>query len=381
MLTGIACVPLLIWIYLLVGRHAFWRVSRHFAATETSQPPTPTVAVVIPARNEAATIGRALTSLLQQDFPGLLRVIVVDDSSQDDTGNVAKKVAEALVKGARLNVLQAQPLPPGWTGKMWAVAAGVAEAEQLRPDYLLLTDADIEHAPGNIANLVRIAESGSYDLVSYMVKLSCQSVAEKFLIPAFVFFFFLLYPPAAIRSPRCKTAGAAGGCMLIRTAALHAAGGIAPLRAEVIDDCALANRVKKNGGRVWLGLTATTRSLRTYKNFGDIERMIARTAFNQLRHSWLLLIATCLALLIVYVFPVALLFSGQAVAAILGAAAWALMSVAYAPMVRFYRRSWAWSFTLPFAALFYMVATIHSAVQYAGGRGGEWKGRTQDAKT
>jgi hopene-associated glycosyltransferase HpnB len=225
---------------------------------------------------------------------------------------------------------------------------------------------------------MHLAQSGRYDLVSFMVRLSCQTAAEKLLIPAFVFFFFLLYPPAAIRSPCSKTAGAAGGCMLIRTSSLEAAGGIASIRFEIIDDCALAKAVKSSGGRVWIGLTETTRSLRKYESFPEIERMIARTAFNQLRHSWLLLAATCVGLAVTYLLPVGLLFCGRIVPVVLSCAAWLLMSVAYTPMVRFYGRPKFWSFTLPFAAAFYTAATIHSALQYASGRGGQWKGRAQD---
>ncbi len=380
MLTALACIPLLLWIYLLLAHHGFWRVSRQFAPAHESQPSSPTVVAVIPARNEAASIERAVKSLLQQNFPGLLHIIVVDDNSEDGTGDLARHAAASLGKESQLNVLEGRPLPPGWTGKMWAVSQGVAEAETVSPDYLLLTDADIEHAPNNVTELVSIAGQGSCDLVSYMVKLNCETLPEKALIPAFVFFFFMLYPPAAIKSTRSKTAGAAGGCMLIRRTALQNAGGIAHIRSEVIDDCALAKAVKSSGGRTWLGLTATTHSLRKYVTFSEIERMIARTAFNQLRHSWMLLIGTCVGLVITYLLPLALLFTGRPIPALIGAATWALMSIAYVPMVRFYGRSVLWSITLPFAAAFYMAATIHSAIQYATGRGGQWKGRSQDAR-
>lgn len=377
MLIAIACVPLAIWIYLIFAHRGFWRVSKHFAPASAhgenrSSAPPDTVMAVIPARNEAVGIGRAVTSLRQQDYPALLRIIVVDDNSDDGTSDLARTAGAAVVQG--------RPLPSGWTGKMWAVAQGVHEAQRLQPDYLLLTDADVEHSPHNLSQLVQIAETGSYDLVSYMVKLNCETLAEKALIPPFVFFFFLLYPPAAIRSPRSKVAGAAGGCMLIRTAALDIAGGIEQIRSEVIDDCALAKAVKASGGRVWLGLTPSTRSFRKYRTFADIERMISRTAFNQLRHSWLLLFATTLGLAITYLVPVGLVFSGRMAPAIIGSAAWLLISIAYAPAVRFYGRSILWSATLPFAAAFYMTATIHSGMQYATGRGGQWKGRSQDVK-
>lgn len=378
MLTAIACIPLLIWIYLLLGRSGFWRVSQQLPAIDKSQQAHGTVVAVIPARNEAAGIERAIVSLLQQDFPALLRIIVVDDNSDDATADLARSAAARLGRESQVTILQGRPLPGGWTGKMWAVAQGVTEAQKLNPDYLLLTDADIEHAHSNIAELVQIAQSGSYDLASYMVKLSCRTRAEKLLIPAFVFFFFLLYPPAAIRSPRSKIAGAAGGCMLIRTAALERAGGISRIRSEVIDDCALAKAVKSSGGRVWLSLTAQTHSLRSYTTFSEIEHMISRTAFNQLRHSWLLLTGTCTGLVITYLLPIALLFTGRITPALLGASAWVLMTMLYAPMVKFYGRSPLWSFTLPAAATFYMAATIDSAMQYARGRGGQWKGRSQD---
>ncbi|HZS54890.1 MAG TPA: glycosyltransferase [Bryobacteraceae bacterium] len=380
-LIAVACIPVLIWTFLLFGRDSFWRVSRHLSMLDTPPQLPSNVVVVIPARNEASGIERAVSSLLEQQLPGLLRIIVVDDNSDDGTGDLARRAAERLSKDKQITVLQGQPLPAGWTGKMWAVAQGIAEAETLAPDYLLLTDADVEHGPSNVSELVRRAEVESYDLVSYMVKLSCETPAEKALIPAFVFFFFLLYPPAAIRSSRSKTAGAAGGCMLIRTAALQMSGGIAQIRSEVIDDCALAKVIKSSGGRVWLGLTNSTRSLRRYSTFSEIERMIARTAFNQLRHSWLLLAGTCLGLAFTYLLPVALLFSGRLVPALLGAVAWTLMSIAYFPMVRFYRCAGLWSVMLPCVALFYMAATVHSAVQYASGRGGQWKGRNQDIKT
>lgn len=380
MLTAIACVPPLIWAYLLLARGGFWRVSKQLTPTNLTASVSGSVVAVIPARNEAAGIGHTITSLLQQDFPCLLRIIVVDDQSEDGTAEVARRAAARVGKEHLVTLIPGRPLPSGWTGKMWAVAQGVAEAERLNTEYLLLTDADIQHAPNNISELLRIAQSGGYDLVSYMVKLACEMTAEKALIPAFVFFFLMLYPPAAIRSTTSKVAGAAGGCMLIRTTALRAAGGIDRIRSEVIDDCALASAVKSSGGRVWLGLTASTRSLRSYSSFGEIERVIARTAFNQLQHSWLLLGFTCLGLLLTYLLPVAFVFSGHLVPAILGATTWALMAIAYLPMVRFYRRSAFWSTTLPLVALFYMAATVHSAVQYASGKGGQWKGRTQDKK-
>lgn len=335
--------------------------------------------MVIPARNEASDIGKSIASLLQQSCVDTLQIFVVDDNSSDGTAEAARSVAAHSARAGQVSIVTGRPLPPGWSGKLWAVQQGIEQAAPLKPDFFLLTDADIEHAPDNIARLVAIAEDGSYDLASFMVKLHCRSFAEKLLIPAFVFFFLLLYPPRWIRDPRRKTAGAAGGCILIRPTALARAGGIEAIRHEIIDDCALARAVKRTGGRVWLGMTADTRSLRAYDSFAEIEHMIARTAFNQLRHSVWLLIATVLAMLVVFVLPLALLFSGSLLRAGVGGIVYLLLTASYLPMIRFYRLNPLWALTLPFSAVFYAGATIHSAIKYWSGRGGEWKGRTQDA--
>ncbi|HTY51519.1 MAG TPA: glycosyltransferase, partial [Steroidobacteraceae bacterium] len=241
------------------------------------------------------------------------------------------------------------------------------------------TDADIHHDAGNLAALVDRAEADGCDLTSCMVKLQVASRAERWLIPAFVFFFFKLYPPRWIASPAARTAGAAGGCMLVRPAALERAGGLAAIRGEIIDDCSLARIIKRAGGREWLGLTTTARSLRPYGGVRELGLMISRTAFNQLRHSWLLLAGTLAGLALTYLLPPLALLAGGAAAAA-GALAWALMTLCYLPMVRFYGLNPAWSLTLPAAAAFYAGATVHSAVQYARGRGGRWKGRAQDSR-
>ncbi len=337
------------------------------------------IAVIIPARNEADVIGRSITSLLRQSCADALHIFVVDDNSTDGTADAVRQATAQSPQADRVRVISGLPLPPGWSGKLWAVQQGIEQALTLQPDFLLLTDADIEHAPDNVAKLASIAKAGNYDLASFMVKLHCRSVAEKLLIPSFVFFFLMLYPPRWIRDPQRKTAGAAGGCMLIHPAALERIGGIAAIRQEIIDDCALARAVKRTGGKVWLGLTPDTHSLRAYNSFAEIERMIARTAFNQLRHSLWLLLGTVLGMLLVFVLPVALLASGSPMLAAIGGAAYLLISAAYLPMVRFYELNPLWALTLPLSALFYVAATIHSAVKYWMGRGGEWKGRAQDA--
>ena len=213
-----------------------------------------------------------------------------------------------------------------------------------------------------------------------MVKLACKSFAEKVLIPAFIFFFLKFYPPRWVGSQSFRTAAAAGGCILIRPEALKKIGGLATIRSEVIDDCALARKLKLSGGRIWMGLTSTTESIRSYRTFREIERMIARTAFNQLRHSFSLLVGTVLGLIFTYLLPPLLLMTGKLSAIILGLLGWLLMSVAYLPTVRFYKLCPAWSLCLPLVACFYMAATIHSAFQYWRGLGGQWKGRVQDAR-
>jgi len=359
-------VSFCVWIYLLAARGGFWLMRESPAPVTNARK---SVAVVIPARNEEAVVGRAVVSLLQQNYPGSIHVFLVDDHSADAT------IAAAGVND-RLTIVQAGPLSAGWTGKLWAVAEGLKHVDAVKPDYILLTDADIVHEPDSIAGLVARAEGGSLDLVSYMVQLQCRTLAERALIPAFVFFFFKLYPPSWIARRGRKTAGAAGGCMLIRPAALARIGGIAAIRGELIDDCALAGAIKPGGG-IWLGLTRGARSIRDYTSFAEIRQMISRTAFTQLRHSALLLAGTIIGLAIIYLAPLVLVLTGDRVAAGLGLAAWLLMSTSYIPTLRFYKTSWVWAMLLPFIALFYMYATVDSAVRYWTGRGGLWKDRVQ----
>lgn len=357
MALGMAVVA--IWLYLMLGRGWFWRIH------ETPPPPlagAPRIVAVVPARNEAPVVAAAIESLAKQNYPGAFHLILVDDHSDDGTAGAARSAAPPDI----LTIVHAAPLPAGWTGKLWAVAQGVRAAAEFQPDYLLLTDADIVHAPGTLAALAARAASG-YDLVSYMATLHCESLAERALIPAFVFFFFLLYPPA-------WGTGAAGGCMLIRRETLDRIGGIERIRGELIDDCALARAVRQSGGRVWLSPSAGTRSIRPYPTFGEIGRMISRSAYTQLRYSPWLLAGTIAGLLLTYAAPVALAAAGSW----WGIAAWAIMTAMYLPVVRFYRLSPLWAPLLPAIAAFYMGATIHSALQHWRGRGGLWKGRVFD---
>ena len=301
--TLLAFLPLLIWLYLLLGRGAFWRAPVLGSAADRSIAPgleARRVVAVIPARNEAELIGESVRSLLGQHFEGHLHLIVVDDASSDATADCALRAAAALGAQTHLTVVQGKTLPAGWTGKLWAMAQGLEHALERRPDYVLFTDADIRHDDGELTALVREAEQGGKDLVSFMVTLSMQTLAEKWLMPAFVFFFFMLYPPAWVASSRSMTAAAAGGCMLVRSRVLERIGGIAAIRGELIDDCALARAIKSSGGgAISLALTRSAHSLRRY-SLPEIGRLISRTAFNQLRHSYLLLIATLAALALTF---------------------------------------------------------------------------------
>jgi len=371
-LALLGAATLAAWVYLLAFRGGFWRMESG-QAMDAPTPPLPGVVAVIPARNEAAVVGQAIRSLAGQNYNGEFHIVLVDDSSSDGTAGAAREAAGA----ESLTVIRAAPLPGEWTGKLWAVSQGVAEAERRAPEFLLLTDADITHPPSNLSDLVARAERGGYDLVSYMARLSCRTLAERALMPAFVFFFFLLYPPAWIRDPRRATAGAAGGCMLVRREALAAIGGIGAIRGAWIDDCALARAIKRRGGKVWLGVSPVTRSIRGYATFREAGRMISRSAFTQLHHSTWLLAATVAGLLLTYAAPPALALAAAGGARWLGAAAWLVMAFCYWPAVRFFSRPAYEALGLPLVALFYLAATVHSAWAWWRGRGGQWKGRGQ----
>ena len=368
MVEAAAIAALVAWLYLALFHGMFWRVGPLLAPAPPLANSNARVAVVIPARNEEATIAQTVASLAAQDYSGPLHIWVVDDSSTDGTA--------ALARRDGVSVVSAPPLAGGWTGKLWALSHGVEHAmRDSMPEYLLFTDADIVHARDSLRGLIARAEADNFDIVSVMVKLRCTSLAERLLVPAFVFFFFMLYPPRWIARPDRRTAGAAGGCVLIRTQALQRIGGIAAIRGELIDDCALAAAVKRSGGSVWLGLSEETRSIRAYPGLADIHSMIARTAFTQLRYSPLLLAGTVAGMCLLYIVPVAATFGFKPSAG----AAWAIMTALYLPMIRFYQRpSWT-AVVLPVAALFYMMATLDSALRYWTGRGGSWKGRHQAA--
>ncbi|MBA0083880.1 MAG: glycosyltransferase, partial [Acidobacteria bacterium Pan2503] len=354
--TSVAVLTVLTWSYLALARGSFWRLKDAKPALGDKGGFRGRVVAVVPARNEAPLIGPVVTSLLNQSVA--MAVILVDDESTDGTAEVAQCAAEKADKADGLIVIHSKPLPAGWTGKLWSMHQGIEHARAFDPAWLLLVDADVLHGPETVANLGLIASQGQHDLVSFMVKLHCESVPERLLIPAFVYFFFMLYPPAWIRDTRRSTAGAAGGCMLVRAETLERAGGLESIRGALIDDCSLARLLKQHNGRLWIGLTDQSRSLRRYETFAHIEHMISRTAFHQLKHSSLLLLGTVAGMLITYLVPPLLLLTPSRLTIFMGAAAWGAMTITYSTMVRYYRLNPAWALTLPLAALFYLGATI-----------------------
>ena len=363
---------LMAWVVLIAS--GFWTCGARSDLVRVAVPAVwPSVVAVVPARNEADVIARSLASLIAQAYPGDFRIILVDDNSEDDTGAMARGL-----DAGRLTVLSGAPLAAGWTGKLWAVHQGIAAAGS--PDYLWLTDADIEHAPGTLARLVAIAVAGERQLVSFMALLHCKTWAERALIPAFIWFFMMLYPFNWINRPRTifgSIAGAAGGCMLVRADALARAGGVAAIRGALIDDCTLG-RLMKQQGPIWLGLTRLSRSIRPYAGAGEIGQMIARSAYAQLRYNPALLLGTVGGLALVFGAPF-VAAGGVGLARTMGLLACALMMLAYQPILGFYRRWPLWALALPLVALFYVGCTLWSALRYYQGAGGMWKGRAQAA--
>jgi hopene-associated glycosyltransferase HpnB len=361
-------VPLAAWLYLLFGRGFFWLTRERDDRDAPAPQVWPSVVAVVPARDEADVIARAIGSLLAQDYPGPFRVILVDDQSSDGTADTARALADD-----RLTILSGAPRPAGWTGKLWAVRQGVATAGSA--EYLWLTDADIGHAPNNLSQLVARAQDGKLTLTSLMAKLHCEGFSERLLIPAFVFFFDMLYPFAWVNDQKSRTAAAAGGCMLVRREALERAGGIDAICGEIIDDCAMG-RLMKMQGPIWLGLSDRALSLRPY-DFADIRKMVSRSAYAQLSYSPLQLAGTVVGMLLVYAAaPFATLFA-HGPAQIAALAAWTIMVFAYGSMLRFYRLSPLWGLLLPLIGALYGLFTLDSAIQHWRGRGGMWKGRAQ----
>ena len=368
----IAMIGVAIWAYLILARGAYWHASvRDVTRIAGISGPWPAVAAVIPARNESDYIARSMRSLLRQDYRGPLTIVVVDDDSEDGTGAVA---TDAAAGDGRLRVIRTTGPAAGWTGKLWAVSQGIAAAEASHPEYLLLTDADIEHAPDTLSWLVSQSMAGRFVLTSLMAKLRCVSLAEKIHVPAFIYFFQMLYPFAWVSRADSSMAAAAGGCMLVRADALASVGGIASIRGALIDDCSLAAELK-TVGPIWLGLTNRAQSIRPYPTFADVAGMVSRSAYSQLRYSLLALTGTILGMTITFVAPPALALFASGLPRYLGLLAWGAMSLSFVPTLRYYRLSPIWSLALPGIALLYMSYTLQSAYQHFRRRGGQWKGR------
>lgn len=369
----VAGMTAIAWAYLLVGRGRFWM--NPIRDDETGPVPArwPSVAVIVPARDEAEHISASIGSLVRQDYPGRLDIIVIDDDSSDGTGQCAQAAGQDASRSA--SVIASHGLPAGWTGKLWALKQGIAAAEQrFRPDYLLLTDADIVHAPDTVAWLTAKALSGGYGLTSLMAKLRCESLAERVHVPAFIYFFQMLFPFTWVKQPQAATAAAAGGCVLLKAGALRDAGGIDSIRNALIDDCALARRMK-TVGPIWLGLTERVRSIRPYDDFASVRRMIARSAYAQLRFSPWWLVGTMLGLALTFIAPPLLALFADGLPQLLGVTAWLAMALSMQPTLRLYRISPFWGLALPGIAFLYAVYTLDSAYQHARRRGGQWKGR------
>ncbi len=375
-IASLACA---VWAYLLLMRGGFWRAAERDDTVEVA-PSTPVVwprvVAIVPARDEARVISASVGSLLRQDYAGSFAIVVVDDHSSDGTAGIARDAAAGAVMADRLVVLSAPTLPDAWTGKLWAMNCGTNHVDALPepPDYLLFTDADISYAAEALTALVLRAQRDGLVLTSLMAKLHCESFGERALIPAFIFFFQMLYPFAWVNRPERRTAAAAGGCMLVQREALKAAGGIAAVRGELIDDCALG-RLMKMQGPIWLGLTDRARSLRVFGSIGEIRPMIRRSAYAQLRYSPWLLIGTVLAIAVTCLAPPLLTMGTTGIPQLLAAAAWAQMALALQPTLRFYGVSRWWGLALPAIAGVYLAFTLDSAFQHWRGRGGMWKGR------
>jgi len=376
MIAMLSAVALAAWVYLVFARGWFWLGRERDDEKVMSPAVPPPVVIVVPARNEADNITQSITSLLAQDYPAL-SLVLVDDDSSDGTADIARRAAATLGREDRLTVVASGALPARWTGKLWAVKQGIAAAEEkFAPKYLMLTDADIVHAPDTASWLVAHAEAHDIVLTSLTARWRCEALPERVHIPAFIFFFQLLYPFAWANRPDNATAAGAGGCMLVRADALRSAGGIDVIRDALIDDCALAAEMKKQGP-IWIGLTDRVQSIRPYPHWNDIRRMVARSAYAQLGYSPLMLIGTTLGLLLTYLVPPFMALFGSGWAQLFGISAWVLMAIAFQPTLRFYRLSPLWGMALPAITFLFMLYTLDSAYQYAAGKGGAWKGRVQ----
>ncbi len=389
-LTVIAGLSFAIRLYLLGFRGGFWHSDQRLDAEPGAPETWPAVVALVPARDEAEVVGAAVTALLTQDYPGPFQVVLIDDHSSDGTAALAERAAAAAGAPVLFRTVSAPDLPSGWTGKLWALQAGLAHADSDVPDapYLWLSDADIAHGPATLRHLVAKAERENLNLVSLLVALSCRGFWERLLIPPFIYFFQMLYPFPWVNDPARATAAAAGGCVLLRRSALTRAGGFAAIKGALIDDCALARAIKglapaedaRGGtGGIWLGLATESRSIRPYRGLGEVWRMVARSAYTQLRHSPLLLLGTLLAMTLTFLAPPLIALTAglqdNIVAPFLAAGAWMMAALSAVPTLRLYRLPAWWAALLPLAAAFYCAMTLDSARRHWRGQGGAWKDR------
>lgn len=375
----LASLALAIWVYLLLGRGGFWLTSKYDdLEPQPAAASWPDIAVVVPARDEAESIADCVRTILQQPYPGLLSMVLIDDQSSDGTPELARGAAHSLGAGKRLTVLAGRDLPSGWTGKMWAVQQGLDHIASwpAQPQFVLLTDADIVYSGDVVMRLVARAQTRNLAMASIMAKLRCVSFAERFLIPAFIFFFQMLYPFSWVGRSDRAAAAAAGGCILVRWSALQNIGGISSIRGALIDDCALGAKLKTQGP-VWLGFSRHVRSVRPSEQIAQVGRMISRSAFAQLHYSVMILIGVMAAMALVFLLPVVLTLFGEGLNRVFAGGCWLLMALAFQPTLRYYEQSPLWGLALPAIASAYMVFTINSAYQHFRGRGGLWKGRVQ----
>ena len=390
MLYFIAFLTLGAWVHLLFFRSGFWRADQRLDDVPPPSRDWPEIVAVIPARNEAETIGEVVSAHLACDYPGRFSIIVVDDGSTDSTSDIAKRAADAAERQDRCFFLLAAPAkPPGWSGKLWAVHNGLAKARETAPDaeYVLLTDADIVAAPDTLRRMTAKAEQEGLALASLMARLDARVQWGGVLIPAFIYFFQKLYPFPRVNDPGDNTAAAAGGFVLARTDALAAIGGVAGFRRTLIDDCALARRIKDVSptARIWLGLAYDeAASRRNNRSLAAVWDMVARTAYAQLGFSPLLLAGTVLGMALIYLSPpliaLTLAAHGALGATLLGLVSWGLMAYSYWPTLKLYERQPWEASLLPIAAGFYTAMTISSALRHWRGEGGQWKGRIYGQK-
>ena len=376
----VALLSLIIWVYLVGAHGRFWSSGPELPPAAPDE--LPEVDIVIPARDEAETIAPVITSLLAQNYAGRFRIFLVDDNSTDGT-------AERAGTAPNLTILRGKPKAEGWSGKLWALSQGIAASSA---PVLLFADADIVHDPRHLSALVARLQKPRVDMVSEMVRLNCVSFPERALVPAFVYFFQMLYPFARVNDPRSGVAAAAGGTVLIRREALERIGGIAAIRGALIDDVTLAKAVKSSGASgggpaagskptadtraaIYLGHSGLATSIRPYPHWADLWQMIARTAFTQLRYSAVLLLLTLVGLTLVWWVPTAAMIWGHGWERIAGLATFILAALSYLPTLTRYRCSPLWALTLPLIAGFYMAATVGSALNYWLGRGARWKNR------